>query len=57
MGENKQFFTFSFGMNNKQRARKKSIGARPRRLGELWSMLEQFWSILELEIEEPGFQA
>jgi hypothetical protein len=57
MGENRQFFTFSFCMNNKQRARKKSIGARPRRLGEFWSMLEHFWSILELNIEEPGCQA
>jgi hypothetical protein len=34
MGENRKFFTFKFCMNNKGRARKKSIGARPRRLGE-----------------------
>jgi hypothetical protein len=56
-GENRQFFTFSFGMNNKERAGKKSTRARARRLGEFWSMLEHFWSILELEIEEPGCQA
>jgi hypothetical protein len=41
-------FSFIFGMNNKQREGKKSIGARARRMGELWSMLEHvfgaFWS-------------
>jgi hypothetical protein len=52
-----QFFTFIFGMNNKQGAGKKSTGARPGRLGNFRSMLEHFLSILELKIEEPGCQA
>jgi len=46
--------SFSHCMNNKQRAGKKSIGARARKLGELWSMLEKFWSVLEINIEESG---
>jgi hypothetical protein len=25
--------------------------------GKLWSMLEHFWSVLELNTEEPGCQA
>jgi hypothetical protein len=33
------------------------VGARERRMGELWSMIENFLSILELNIEDPGFQA
>jgi hypothetical protein len=44
-------------MNNKQGAKKKSIGARPRKMGEFWSMMERFWSILELNIEDLGCQA
>jgi hypothetical protein len=44
-------------MNNKQRARKKSTGEKIRRMGEFWSMLEHFWSILEIEDEDPGCTA
>jgi hypothetical protein len=51
------FLHIEFYMNNKQRAEKKSIGDRERRLGNSWSMLEHFLSILELNIEEPGCQA
>jgi hypothetical protein len=57
IGENRQFFKFNFGINNKGRARKKNMEAKERRLGKFWSMLEHFWSILELNIEEPGCQA
>jgi hypothetical protein len=44
-------------MNNKQRTREKSLGAGAERLGEFWRMIECLWSILELEIEDRGFQA
>jgi hypothetical protein len=43
-------------MNN-QRTRNKSLGDETTRLGEFWSMLEQFRSVLELEFEESGCQA
>jgi hypothetical protein len=33
---------------------KNSIGAKPRMMGEFWSMLEHFWSIMEPNIEEPS---
>jgi hypothetical protein len=48
-------FHIDFGMNT--RKEKNSIRARPRRLGKFWSMLERFWSILELKIEESCCQA
>jgi hypothetical protein len=35
------------GMNNKEGARKKNIGAIPRRMDGFWSMLDNFSSILE----------
>jgi hypothetical protein len=47
MGSYRKFLHIEFYMNNKQRAEKKSIGDRARRLGEFWSMLEHFgvlWS-------------
>jgi hypothetical protein len=44
-------------MNNKGREGKKDTKARAGRLGEFWRILENFWSVLEIEIEEPGFQA
>jgi hypothetical protein len=37
-------------MKSKKRARKESTRAREIRLGESKSMLENFWTILELEI-------
>jgi hypothetical protein len=42
-------------MNNKKRTREKRMGVEARRLGKFWSILEYFWRILELNIEEPGF--
>jgi len=44
-----------FGMNNKQREEKKSIGARERKMGELCRMMENFWSVLDMKTEEPGW--
>jgi hypothetical protein len=41
-------------MNIKQRVGKKNTRDRERRLGDFMSMLEGFWSVLELEIEKLG---
>jgi len=43
-------------MNNKQRARKYDTRVRTIRKGEFRIMLDFFWSVLEMEIEEPGCQ-
>jgi hypothetical protein len=43
-------------MNKKQRAGKKSTRFKERRMGEFWSMLELFWRLLELNIEDSGCQ-
>jgi hypothetical protein len=36
-------------MNKKERARKKSLGAKEILEGEFWSMLECFWSVFGAE--------
>jgi hypothetical protein len=56
-GENKQIFTLSFGMKRKRENRKNNTGTRARKMDELWSMLEHFWIIHELNIEETCCQA
>jgi hypothetical protein len=38
-------------MNNKQRVGKNSTRDRGGRMGELWIMMENYWNILEMEIE------
>jgi hypothetical protein len=38
-------------MNNKGEQGKRAPRARARRLGKFWSMLEHFWSILELKLK------
>jgi hypothetical protein len=57
MGSNMKVLHIHFYMNNKQRIGEKRLGAEATRMGKLWSMLEHFWSILELKIEDPGCQA
>jgi hypothetical protein len=44
-------------MKNKKRIGEKSMEAGAISLGEFWSMVENFWSILELEFEDPSCQA
>jgi hypothetical protein len=56
-GEIRQIFSHSVWHEQQGRVGKKRTGAREGRLGEFWSMLEHFWSVLELEIEELGCQA
>jgi hypothetical protein len=53
----RQIFTLSLVMNNKERVGKKSTGTRARGLDEFLGMLECFWSVQVLKIEEPGCQA
>jgi hypothetical protein len=49
MGRVQQFLHISFCMNNKREQGKKSFGAGTTRLGEFWSMLENFWSNFGIE--------
>jgi hypothetical protein len=56
MGSNKQFFTLSFYMNNKKK-REEELGRWNNKARQFLEHVGEFWSILELEIEEPGCQA